>query len=99
MNSPNLTTLSLPPARRNWADRVLELCPQKTSRRVKTLEIQSPQMGRIHRPLTVAEVIGVSRSKLVERLQRRPPRLISRPPLRDEELVAQIKAAIAELPI
>ena len=47
---------------------------------------------------TVAEVIGVSRSILVERLQQRPPRRIGRPPLPDEELVAQIKAAIAELP-
>ena len=47
---------------------------------------------------TVAEVIGVSRSSLVERLQQRPPRRIGRPPLPDEELVAQIKAAIAELP-
>ena len=42
---------------------------------------------------TVAEVIGVSRSNLVERLQQRPPRRIGRPPLPDEELVAQIKAA------
>jgi hypothetical protein len=41
---------------------------------------------------TVAEVIGVSRSNLVERLQERPPRWIGRPPLPDEELVAQIKA-------
>jgi transposase InsO family protein len=48
---------------------------------------------------TVAEVIGVSRSNLVERLQQRPPRRrIGRPPLPDEELAAQIKAAIAELP-
>ena len=42
---------------------------------------------------TVAEVIGASRSNLVERLQQRPPRRrIGRPPLPDEELVAQIKA-------
>ena len=47
---------------------------------------------------TVAEVIGVCRSNLVERLQQRPPRRIGRPPLPDEELVAQIKTAIAELP-
>jgi hypothetical protein len=47
---------------------------------------------------TVAEVIGGSRSNLVERLQQRPPRRIGRPPLPDEELVAQIKTAIAELP-
>ena len=46
---------------------------------------------------TVAEVIGVSRSNLVERL-RRPQKRIGRPPLPEEELVAQIKAVIAELP-
>ena len=44
---------------------------------------------------TVAEVIGVSRSNLVERLQQRPPRRIGRPPLPDQELVAQIKATIS----
>jgi putative transposase len=47
---------------------------------------------------TVAEVIGVSRSNLAERLQERPPRRIGRPPLPDEELVAQIKTVIAKLP-
>jgi putative transposase len=48
---------------------------------------------------TVTEVIGVSRSNLVGRLQPRPSRgRIGHPPLPDEELVAQIKAAIAELP-
>jgi hypothetical protein len=47
---------------------------------------------------TAAEVIGVSRSNLVERLQQRPPKRIGRPPLPDQKLVAQIKAAIAELP-
>ena len=47
---------------------------------------------------TVAEVIGVSRSSLVERLQERPKKRIGRPPLPDEELVAEITAVIAELP-
>jgi putative transposase len=47
---------------------------------------------------TVAEVIGVSRSNLAERLQERPQSRIGRPPLPDEELVAQIKALIGELP-
>ncbi len=47
---------------------------------------------------TVAEVIGVSRSNLAERLQERPQSRIGRPPLPDEELVAQIKAVICELP-
>jgi len=45
---------------------------------------------------TVAEVIGVSRSNLVERLQQRPLRRIGRPALLDKDLVAQIKAALAE---
>jgi putative transposase len=47
---------------------------------------------------TVAEVIGVSRSNLVQRLQDRPQKRIGRPPLPDDELVAQIKAVIGELP-
>ncbi len=47
---------------------------------------------------TVAEVIGVPRSNLVERLQQRPQQQIGWPPLPDDELVAQIKAVIAELP-
>jgi putative transposase len=47
---------------------------------------------------TVAKVIGVSRSNLAERLQQRPPRRIGRPPLADEKLVAEIRAAIAEMP-
>ena len=40
----------------------------------------------------------VSRSNLVERLQERPKKRIGRPPLPDDELVAEIKAVIAELP-
>ena len=47
---------------------------------------------------TVAEVIGVSRSNLIERLQDRPKKRLGRPPLPDDELVAEIKAVIAELP-
>jgi len=47
---------------------------------------------------TVAEVIGVSRSNVAERLQEGPQSRIGRPPLPDEELVAQIKAVICELP-
>ena len=45
-----------------------------------------------------AEVIGVSRSNLIGRLQERPKKRLGRPPLPDDELVAQIKAVIAELP-
>jgi putative transposase len=47
---------------------------------------------------TVAEVIGVARSNLVERLPERSQKQIGRPPLPDDELVAKIKAVIAELP-
>ena len=46
---------------------------------------------------TVAEVIGVSRSNLADRLQERSKKRIGRPPLPDEELVSKIKAVIAEL--
>ena len=47
---------------------------------------------------TVAEVIGVSRSNLVDRLRERPKTRVGRPPLPDNELVVAIKAVIAELP-
>ena len=47
---------------------------------------------------TIAEVIGVSRSNLIERLQERSKTRIGRPPLPDNELVTEIKAVIAELP-
>ena len=47
---------------------------------------------------TVVEVIGVSRANLSERLRERPQQPVGRPPLPDDELVAQIKAVIAELP-
>ena len=47
---------------------------------------------------TVAEVIGVSRSSLIERMRKRAKKRIGRPPLPDDKLVAEIKAVIAELP-
>ena len=47
---------------------------------------------------TVAEVIEVARSNLIERLQERPRRRLGRPPEPDDDLVAAIKAVIAELP-
>src|SRR5262249_55835250 len=47
---------------------------------------------------TVAEVIGVSRSNLMERMRERPKKRIGRRPLPDGKLVAEIKAGIAELP-
>jgi hypothetical protein len=40
---------------------------------------------------TLAEAIGVSRSNLAERRQERPQKRIGRPPLPDEELVAQTR--------
>jgi hypothetical protein len=40
----------------------------------------------------VAEVIGVSRSNLIERLQDRPKKRLGRPLLPDDQLVAEIKA-------
>ena len=47
---------------------------------------------------TVAEVIGVSRSNLMERMRERPKKRIGRRPLPDGKLVAEIKAVMAELP-
>jgi putative transposase len=47
---------------------------------------------------TVAEVIGVPRSNLIERMRERAKKRIGRPPLPDDKLVAEIKAVIAELP-
>jgi hypothetical protein len=47
---------------------------------------------------TMAEVIGVSRSNLIERMRERAKKRIGRPPLPDDKLVAEIKAVIAELP-
>jgi putative transposase len=47
---------------------------------------------------TVAEVIGVTRSNLAKRLQQVAQKRTGRPPLPDEELLALIKAVIAELP-
>jgi putative transposase len=47
---------------------------------------------------TVAEVIGVSRSNLIERMRERSKKRIGRPPLPDDKLVAEIKAVIVELP-
>jgi hypothetical protein len=48
---------------------------------------------------TVAEVIGVSRSNLADRLQERCKKRTGRPPLPDDELVSKIKAVITELAI
>src|SRR5262249_56388005 len=47
---------------------------------------------------TMAEVIGVCRSNLIERMRERAKKRIGRPPLPDGTLVAEIKAVITELP-
>src|SRR5262249_56419347 len=47
---------------------------------------------------TVAEVIGVCRSNLIERMRERAKKRIGRPPLADDKLVSEIKAVIVELP-
>jgi hypothetical protein len=43
---------------------------------------------------TVAEVIGVSRSNLIERTRERAKKRIGRPPLPDDKLVAEIEAKL-----
>jgi putative transposase len=47
---------------------------------------------------TVANVLGVARSNLVEQLRDRLPQRLGRPPLPADTLVAEIKAVIADLP-
>ena len=46
----------------------------------------------------VAETLGLARSNLAEQAKQRPPKRVGRPPLPDEDLVAEIKTIIAELP-
>jgi putative transposase len=46
----------------------------------------------------VADTLGVARSNLAARAKQRPPKRVGRPPLPEEELVAEIKTIIAELP-
>jgi putative transposase len=46
----------------------------------------------------VADALGVARSTLAEQAKQRPPKRVGRPPLPEEELVAEIKAVIADLP-
>ena len=47
---------------------------------------------------TVADALGVARSNLAEHAKPRPPKRVGRPPLPEEDLVAEIKAVIADLP-
>jgi putative transposase len=46
----------------------------------------------------VADALGVARSNLAEQAKQRPPKRVGRPPLPEEELVAEIRAVIADLP-
>ena len=46
----------------------------------------------------VAQTLGLARSNLAAQMKQRPPKRVGRPPLPDEDLVAEIKAIIAELP-
>ena len=46
----------------------------------------------------VADVIGVARSNLVEQMKSRPRQRVGRPPAPADDLVAEIKAVIADLP-
>ena len=46
----------------------------------------------------VADVLGVARSNLAEQIKERSPRRVGRPPLPADDLVAEIKAVIADLP-
>jgi putative transposase len=46
----------------------------------------------------VADVLGVARSNLVEQIKSRPRQRIGRPPAPADELVAEIKAVITDLP-
>ena len=61
MNSPNVTTVPLPRAKgrsigRIRADQALRACPGRLGIASKLGKIQSPQMGRIHRPLRKSEL-------------------------------------------
>lgn len=47
---------------------------------------------------SVADVIGVARSNLAERAKHRQPQSVGRPPQPDEDLVAEIRTVIADLP-
>ena len=46
----------------------------------------------------VADALGVARSNLAEQAKQRPPKRVGRPPLPEEDLVAEIRAVIADLP-
>jgi putative transposase len=46
----------------------------------------------------VADALGVARSNLAAQAKQRPPKRVGRPPLPEEDLVAEIKAVIADLP-
>jgi putative transposase len=46
----------------------------------------------------VADALGIARSNLADQAKQRPPKRVGRPPLPEEDLVAEIRAVIADLP-
>jgi putative transposase len=84
-------------ARRCWKGRFSKR-PSNTPQGQKTTAAAAVAAEGRFAMKTVAEVIGVSRSNLADRLQERCKKRIGRPPLPDDELVSKIKAVIAELP-
>ena len=46
----------------------------------------------------VADGLGVARSNLMDQMKRRPRQRVGRPPLPADDLVAEIKAVIADRP-
>jgi putative transposase len=46
----------------------------------------------------VADALGVARSNLADQAKQRPPKRVGRPPLPEADLVAEIRAVIADLP-
>src|SRR5262245_17110806 len=83
--------------RRRWKPRSSRR-RSNTPRRQKTAAAAAVAAEGWFARKTVAEVIGVSRSNLIERMRERPKKRIGRPPLPDDKLVAEIKTVIAELP-
>src|SRR5215211_4043260 len=79
------------------------LCATRES---DSLRSENPKMSQPSRGLVsgrfaveaVADVLGVARSNLAEQIKERSPRRVGRPPVPADDLVAEIKAVIADLP-